>query len=320
VELSAEEMEQMMLPNSGQCLSKAEATALEKKLLRTPDDLEIRLKLIGYYLLRTRTSAPNKDARRKHIEWLIDNHPDHFVAGEPWVWMYEYSPKAFAAVRQHWLDQLERAPNNARICGNFAYFVHNRELDFSLQLLKQAIAIDPLESRWPAGISHLCSLAWTYDKTEVGRRRYAEMVGEYAPVAIDLGDSLMDFRFEEWFNAIWYLGRFEDIHEFTRRLNAPKRKTLASFWRNACEVVTGLLDIRDGRIKAASERLLQAKWEPKVQNAIRCLANRLVAGGEAKTVRSFLSAQLELAGGARAKAKWRDRIARIDKGEEIPYL
>lgn len=63
-----------------------EAAALEQSLAANPDDLSIRAKLIGYYFYQgVKQEGPQATikARRRHVTWLIRNHPDSPLGGFP---------------------------------------------------------------------------------------------------------------------------------------------------------------------------------------------------------------------------------------------
>jgi len=70
----------------GRKMNKAEAVTLEKDLEENPNDLSARAKLLGYYFyqgLKQEGAAATIKARRRHIMWLIRNHPDLRLGGLP---------------------------------------------------------------------------------------------------------------------------------------------------------------------------------------------------------------------------------------------
>lgn len=70
----------------GRAMGKADAEALEETLKQQPDNIVIRAKLIGYYCYR---GIPNHGkvatikTRRRHIMWLVENHPVSRLGGFP---------------------------------------------------------------------------------------------------------------------------------------------------------------------------------------------------------------------------------------------
>lgn len=58
----------------GRALSAAQVEALERKLAGSPDDLDTRARLIGYYGRQQFQSADAAAALQKHSLWIIQNH------------------------------------------------------------------------------------------------------------------------------------------------------------------------------------------------------------------------------------------------------
>jgi hypothetical protein len=73
-------------PREGDNLTKEQAAALEASLAKTPDDLESRTQLLAYYFSPASQPIGTEArilARRCHILWLIQNHPDLPLLMEP---------------------------------------------------------------------------------------------------------------------------------------------------------------------------------------------------------------------------------------------
>src|SRR5437879_5167461 len=71
------------LVQQGANLSRGAALELEAQLEKHPEDLNARAKLLGYYWYQWMQpgEAAAKAARRRHILWLIEHHPDSPVTG-----------------------------------------------------------------------------------------------------------------------------------------------------------------------------------------------------------------------------------------------
>src|SRR5262249_46716005 len=61
-----------------QTMDSAEAAQLEAQLVRNPEDMDAQKKLVYYYARDSRSKLPPEDvaARRRHILWLIEHHPE----------------------------------------------------------------------------------------------------------------------------------------------------------------------------------------------------------------------------------------------------
>src|SRR5882724_2512591 len=71
------------LAQQGAKLSRAAAQELETQIEKNPEDLTARAKLLGYYWYQWMQpgEAATKAARRRHVLWLIEHHPESAVTG-----------------------------------------------------------------------------------------------------------------------------------------------------------------------------------------------------------------------------------------------
>src|SRR3982751_2265855 len=61
-----------------------DATAAEDTLQRNPDDLDLRLRLVGYYfqlVLQKKADATTENRRNAHVLWLVEHRPDAAILG-----------------------------------------------------------------------------------------------------------------------------------------------------------------------------------------------------------------------------------------------
>src|SRR5438067_1186208 len=71
-----ESVRSILLLYSGKSLSKPKAEELETTLRKTPEKVDERLVLIGYYNANGKT-ALDRTRLRSHVLWMIENHPEH---------------------------------------------------------------------------------------------------------------------------------------------------------------------------------------------------------------------------------------------------
>lgn len=86
VQAKQESMLMDAVRDNGRHMDKVEAAVLEKSLEEHPDDITTRAKLMGYYFYQgvKQEGAPATiKARRRHITWLIRNHPESPLGGMP---------------------------------------------------------------------------------------------------------------------------------------------------------------------------------------------------------------------------------------------
>src|SRR5271170_6417457 len=67
----------------GRDLTKSEVAALEKLLQADPADFESRITLLGYYFGQRTASHEMSEKRAEHIMWVVENRPEHPIAGSP---------------------------------------------------------------------------------------------------------------------------------------------------------------------------------------------------------------------------------------------
>src|SRR5438046_38999 len=77
-----ESVRAILLLYSGKSISKPKAQELETDLLKTPEKIDSRLVLIGYYSSNGKTAA-DRLRLREHVLWMVGNHPEHPATGEP---------------------------------------------------------------------------------------------------------------------------------------------------------------------------------------------------------------------------------------------
>jgi hypothetical protein len=114
------------LMKKGRALTAREAADLEKLLDKKPNDQETRIQLLEYYAGRQTESdtGPVKEARARHILWLIKNHPKgglglfQIATGSYRLHCQGDSladPGAFRSAASLWLEQVKTHPGDGDI-------------------------------------------------------------------------------------------------------------------------------------------------------------------------------------------------------------
>lgn len=145
---------------AGSNLSAAEARQIEEQLLRDPEDLAARAKLISYYVLNQIV-----EPRLQHVFWLIEHHPESEIA-------LFYSRQHVGAngnlaqsqldyehARTLWLQQVTAHAGDARVLGNAASFIGDRDRFTQEDLLKRARAVDPSNPEWAQSLAFVSARA-----------------------------------------------------------------------------------------------------------------------------------------------------------------
>ena len=124
-------------------LSPSEAASLENQLLRRPDDLSIRARLISHYFQHA-IAQP----RISHILWVIQHHPGSKLAGSP---VARVAPSSdvlstrsdYETLRIAWIGQIDANPAQPDVLANAAAFFEIEEPSRSEALLKSALRLQP---------------------------------------------------------------------------------------------------------------------------------------------------------------------------------
>ncbi len=115
----------------GAALSKANARQLEAALKTLPYDLPTRARLLGYYFhngLANFGRAATLEARRRHILWLVQNHPESPLAALPEAMIDPRDhdladPQGYERAKALWLAQTEAHEGNGAVRQNAANFL-----------------------------------------------------------------------------------------------------------------------------------------------------------------------------------------------------
>jgi len=153
------------LAQQGANLSQAAAQELEAQLEKNPEDLTARAKLLGYYWYQWMRpgEAAAKAARRRHILWLIEHHPDSPVVGIEEAVLSDagnslVDPEGYQQARQLWLSHMQSKKGNAAVLGNVAKFFQLSDKDLAESALLQARAVQPENGEWDWRLGYLYAM------------------------------------------------------------------------------------------------------------------------------------------------------------------
>lgn len=135
-----------VLLKEGEHLSASDVADIEIKLLRKPNDLEDRLRLLSFYAGQQSASDVEKirDIRARHILWIIKNEPKAAVfdvatrvyalqrTGGPFA-----DAAAFEMARNLWQSAISAHPRDNEIKRNAATFVEVQDPELAEMLLKE---------------------------------------------------------------------------------------------------------------------------------------------------------------------------------------
>ncbi len=118
-------------------LTPAEAESLEAQVKANPDDLQTRTKLLFYYGSHgaTRATSDESDAIRRHVLWLIENHPEAHVLAMPAAFLDLF---AKAQAERLWSKIAEQPGNSEAVLANAIYFYTKADRALAFRLVADA--------------------------------------------------------------------------------------------------------------------------------------------------------------------------------------
>lgn len=156
----------------GRSLSEAESSALEKQVKETPNNPEIRAKLLGGYLLPTevRRGVDPTLRYRAHLLWIVEHYPNDAIGPEcTHALLPEEDPELFEELSLLWKRKMEEYPKDFDIAFNASIFFESAGLmktslevvqsakkligkdhiiDARIRFLKRLIQQNPREETW----------------------------------------------------------------------------------------------------------------------------------------------------------------------------
>ena len=147
-------------------LSREDAQQLEDGLMRNPEDLDARARLLGYYFarsLRLSGAAVTLEARRRHILWLIQNRPEAELAGTPAATIDPAGhsladPEGYRQAKALWLKQVEGYKTSTKVMRSAAKFFQLPDKELAESALKRAQVLEPKNPEWSASLGYLYAL------------------------------------------------------------------------------------------------------------------------------------------------------------------
>jgi tetratricopeptide (TPR) repeat protein len=202
-------MQHEHLLRQGRELTAERAEELLKKADADPKDLESRLPLLSYHFFQRLRSKESAKIHSDLVLWLIENHPDSRVAGDPEATLYSYrATEAYGKAKALWLEQVKKHNKSALVQANAARFFLLEDPSTAEELLKQAQALEPTNAEWAAQLGRLYALR-SHGESDEDRRKSARqalvefekvldldkdpptrfyLLGEVAKAAFDAGD------------------------------------------------------------------------------------------------------------------------------------
>lgn len=152
-------MRNRTLAMSGSRLTEAEVLSLEKRVEHDPQDIDSRLKLLGYYFRKQLEDPSAKKAHEENIVWLIQNKPELDILATPFGILYEkMNVSGYARGRDAWLDQLKTDPENLKFLEHSAKYFTLFDPELAEESLLKGQVLESHNPKWPAELGELKAL------------------------------------------------------------------------------------------------------------------------------------------------------------------
>ena len=139
-------------------LTDAQVAAIEKKLEVDPGYIIGRILLLGKYGDRQFQPNNSEGPRSTHVEWIVRNHPEHPIAGSPFVSFDSYSEDGnYQRIKDIWVEQTERCKDWRVLLNASKFFIH-ADKELAEQCLLKALEIKPAEMQLKTSLAFLYSL------------------------------------------------------------------------------------------------------------------------------------------------------------------
>ncbi len=139
-------------------LAPDQVTALEQKLTADPKDSMARQQLVTHYTRDQFRSTEARQARQRHILWLIENQPKVQLRGPDFSLNPALDGPAYEEGKQLWLKQVQGAPNDVDLLERAANYLLLNDRAKAEEFFKKAEALDPTNAQWPERLAHLYGL------------------------------------------------------------------------------------------------------------------------------------------------------------------
>jgi hypothetical protein len=282
-----ESVRAILLLYSGKSLSKPKAEELEATLRKTPDKVDERLVLIGYYAANGKTSQDHVRLRT-HVLWMIESHPEHPATAEPGLRDLPGDVEANAQILALWRRNVAARSDSLAVLKNAEKFFFGKDPAEAERLIHLISEKEPANREWPNELAQLYRMfgipgqpsddpaqraAEAYRRVLALTRNPAAreaLAGDMAEAAFKVGD----------FRGAAVLAR---IHLQGKDHTAPQR----------ANTILGRVAIRTGDVPEAAKFLLdssrpEAGRDVSLAGPTMVLAKELLEEGERDAVLRYL--------------------------------
>jgi hypothetical protein len=288
-----ESVRAILLLYTGKSLSKGKAEELETGLRKTPDKVDDRLVLIGYYSANGKTSL-DRTRLRTHVLWMVETHPEHPATAEPSLRDLPDDPEANAQIVTIWRKNIELRSDNLAVLKNAEKFFFSKDPVEAERLIQHIAEKEPNNREWPNELAQLYRMFGIPGRTISDPGERAEEAYKRV-LALTRGTAAREALPGDMAAAAFKVGDFKGaallakIHLQSTDHTAPQR----------ANTILGRVAIRIGDLAGAKQYLLdsgspRAGRDVSLAGPTMVLAKELLEEGESQTVLQYLDSCLTL--------------------------
>jgi hypothetical protein len=252
----------------GDNLSEKEVAELEAQLTVEPFELDIRIKLLGFYWLRAIRIPDYRVARQRHILWIIENAPKSTVARHP---AFRLEPKddgeAYVQAKSLWQHHIETHPGDLLIIGNAAAFFLLSDKEDARVLLEKAKKLEPNNPYWSEQLALLYSIAQknntNNNEQQEACKALVELQKAYEMTSMEASKFA---KLPDLARVAYIAGEWDKAKTYAEMMlkQAPSFKEMWPYGNGVHygNVILGRLALRAGDINSAKGYLLSAALVP----------------------------------------------------------
>lgn len=255
---SAEDAHRLAM--SGKRLTPEEAGALEKQIEQNPRDVDLRTKLLGYYFGKEFQNESAREAKRKHVLWLILNSPESAVLAIPYGQLNAtLDAEAYSQGKKAWVDQLKKDPKNLKLLEHSAKFFLIDDRKLAAESLQEARTLDMSNPKWPAALGQLYSLDMFTSSLKIKTDAAVKALEQFE-IAYELStDMARDALLQSLAKAALAANKPEKAKEYAELMLGQN----SSGWNSGNNshhgnLILGLLALRVDDVERAKEHLMKA--------------------------------------------------------------
>jgi hypothetical protein len=282
------------LTMSGGKLTAEKADKLEQQLAQNPSDIDLRTKLLGYYFRHTFKMPSARQAKCKHVLWLIKNSPEAEVLALPYGQLNKrLDSQAYTKGKKLWLTHLTPPAANLIILENSAAFFLMFDRELAIISLKRAQSQDHENPKWSKKLGQLYLLNMLGKSPENKTEAAIKSLEQYE-IAYKLSSEQERTVFLQYLiKATLAAGQPKKATKYAQEMlnNNPKDWNYGNNIHHA-NIILGEIALEQGNIDAAKQYLIKAGKTPGSPQLNSFgpsmkLANKLLKQDERDTVLEY---------------------------------